>query len=366
LVLLGLGASSELRERRAEELGFSPGATDFVSVALPEPPYDDPKAVLALVSRALAGELGEIAVSTSAPLAGEFVHAWLMRVETIGSNVLLPTAIETRAVSANYFSVIGASFRRGESFGEATHRDQFEVPVVVNQALVERYWPGDEELIGRHFSAKQRSFYVVGVVDDIREKTLTGQMEPVLYVPYSVRPSSELTFVRDGTSNPRKPASLARWIVAEEPSATILEASTLRLRYRNLISFELSMAGLFGSIATLAFFMFAAGVLAEVTTRAVSQARSYAIRAALGSSLRSLYWRLTRPSAGAVALGVAGGMGLAVALGRSVRGFILPEAPLWMSLLSALVLVGVALIAGLVSLAKLSVRKRSARLMASS
>ena len=159
LILIGIAAWNQLRERRAYDLGFDPGAVEIAGVDLPEPPYNSQEAVLRFVDGVRDSDRvvrDDLAVATSAPLAGEFIHAWMMRAEGPGLRSrrrdrhqhtprLLELLLDRR-------SEVPA--RRGlPRSGVARSAGS---PVVVNQALVEHYWPQDRDPLASGSSPRAR------------------------------------------------------------------------------------------------------------------------------------------------------------------------------------------------------------------
>jgi putative ABC transport system permease protein len=330
---------------------------EIAGVSLPEPPYSSQEAVLKLVDgvRDADGVVREsLAVATSAPLAGEFIHAWMMRAEAPDSDRVVETVISSRLVSSNYFSIIGARFRRGEGFPDRVPRDLALVPVVVNVALAEHYWPRDPDPLGRRLFARGKTFRIVGVVENIRETRLDGDAEPMVYLPYAMRPASHLFFLwRSRGPGATDPQALLRAVRSREPEAVVFERSSLRARYRSLLFLELAMSGLFGVMALFALLMYGMSVVAQLMQRAQAQAHSLAVRLALGSPRGALFRRFVAASVAAVALGMLGGSllyRLLAGLGLALR---LPPVPWWQAAVCGGSLMLLAVVAGAVALRRL-------------
>ena len=92
---------------------------------------------------------------------------------------------ELRVVTPEYFRAMGASVVAGRAFQE-TDRAGASFAVVVNQALVRRYFPDGEPLgrrlrVGRPGGEPPPWATVVGVVADIREWGLDQAAHPAMY-----------------------------------------------------------------------------------------------------------------------------------------------------------------------------------------
>jgi putative ABC transport system permease protein len=86
--------------------------------------------------------------------------------------------VDTRTVSANYFSVLGIPLLQGESFsaGDAD-------VAVINQTLAQRCWP-QEDALGKRFklgSADSSWFVVKGVVADSNQGSFDASIKPEAY-----------------------------------------------------------------------------------------------------------------------------------------------------------------------------------------
>ena len=100
-------------------------------------------------------------------------------------------------VGAGYLKAIGAELVRGREL-EALDFADYPRVAVVNQAFVEQRWPG-EDPIGRQIAQWYDEqdpqgdvwYTVVGVVGDIRERSLVQEPEPTVYLPTVFLPESD-------------------------------------------------------------------------------------------------------------------------------------------------------------------------------
>src|SRR5688572_30563696 len=92
-----------------------------------------------------------------------------------------------RQVSAGYLQAMGVALREGR-FLQSTD-DERAIPVlIVNQALADRYWPG-ESAIGKRIAIdpKQGAAIwrtIVGVVGNVRQMGLDVPARSEIYIPY--------------------------------------------------------------------------------------------------------------------------------------------------------------------------------------
>ena len=104
----------------------------------------------------------------------------------------------------------------GREFTEADTPDS-QLVAVVNQAFVDRYWPG-ESAIGKQVTDWGNRFTIVGVARNAKYRMLTYPSEPVIYLPiYQIyHPTQDTTIHLRTTGDPR---TMASSVGRDHPSA---------------------------------------------------------------------------------------------------------------------------------------------------
>lgn len=122
------------------------------------------------------------------------------------------------AVSPDYFRVMGIRLLQGRGF---TEQDDSSAPgvAIVSQSVARTLWPG-EDPVGKRITMEDEPkpkdwLTIVGVVDDVRQQSLTEPPMPAIYQPYKqvARPFflSHISFgVRTAESRSRLPPRCAR------------------------------------------------------------------------------------------------------------------------------------------------------------
>ncbi|MGC1903568.1 MAG: ABC transporter permease, partial [Candidatus Acidiferrum sp.] len=115
--------------------------------------------------------------------------------------------ISRAIVGPNYFRTLRTSVISGREFTEADTPDS-QLVAVVNQAFVDRYWPG-ESAIGKQVTDLGDRFTIVGVARSAKYRLLTSPTEPVIYLPIyqAFRPTQDTTIHLRTTGDPRTIAS---------------------------------------------------------------------------------------------------------------------------------------------------------------
>ena len=227
------------------------------------------------------------------------------------------TTAEIGMASPELFGALGIGVAAGRAF---TAGDRLGAPRValVNQAFVRAFYPsrsplGDRLKLSWWGPSNPRGvpWEVVGVVGDVRARSLEQAAEPRIWLPLAQFPSEGVIYlvrtqpgvdVReamkqvvarvDGSLEKLRPRALA------ERMATALEPRRLTLRVTSAFAFA--------ALALCAFGLFSVSAYA-----ARARKREFAIRAALGEPRPSLWQRLLATHLRPVLAGIAGGAVLA-------------------------------------------------------
>ncbi len=264
-----------------------------------------------------------------------------------------PSTGETVAylpVSRDYFRTMGIPLRRGRIL---TDRDTTEnpLPVVINQAAVKRYWPDREPLgvIGHFGNPKGDRFQVVGVVGDVKNRSLDGPTVPEIYIHSAVAPSNPMYFaVRSALPPATLVPAVRRAIRNVNPAQPLHEVKMMSERVRESV-FLKRLAS-----SVMSFFAFAALLMATIGTYGVV---SYGVRQrtvemgtrmALGATGRDLLYLVTGAGLRMAGWGIAiGGVGAAAATWLFIRELRINNPGALPFLLSAAIVAGIALASSL-------------------
>ncbi len=269
-----------------------------------------------------------------------------------------------RPVGAGYFEALDIPVVRGRTF----HRgDRVGAPgaVVVNRALVDRFFPG-EEAIGRristgtpraNFPEAPEEWTIVGIVENVGFSGPRGEYHPALYVPAAQFPVAYLQVLATTTVEPVTLVSAARnavWSV--DPNLPLPDVAPLSDEVDRLVARERFVAVIAGVFAVVALLLAGAGVYGVLSYSVASRRGELGVRMALGAApgrvMASVLGRALTLASGGLALGVVG----AVILGTVMSGFLFRVRP-W----DPAVLVGViAVLSAVATLAVLLPARRAA------
>ena len=319
---------------RAVEPGFVADGRLVVDVRSTRT-FTDPKAGFAYAADFLgriraAAPNSKVGAGSTVPLRGDPVNA--LNVELDGEAVD-PTRIrgaQVRYATPGYFESLGIKLVSGRLFTD-DDRQSTERVAVVNRAFVRQYYPDRDPLSGAFFygypqaDRKNGPTRIVGVVDDVRFKSLAQPDESTYYLAAA---QQGFPFLRvlvvvapsDGNAaaliNPIRDA-LNRF----DPQLVVKLTPAIDFVARTTQRQELGMTLMlvFGAMALLLAGVGIFGVIAY----AVEQRRTeLATRIALGAPSRQVFWMLLRTGQKLALLGVVIGLAAAYAGGRVVTSYL--------------------------------------------
>ena len=172
MLLTGAGLLLQTLVRlQSADLGFEPDGVLVGFVSPPQTAYPRPEQFRAFYDRVLEHASAIPGIQTAAlasvlPLSGDSDTNFVIEGRPVSSVPGEEPVTWYREVSATYFDAMGMRIVRGRGFDAR----EAAPSVVVNEALVRRFFPG-EEALGRRMrfgGADQQWFTIVGVVADAR------------------------------------------------------------------------------------------------------------------------------------------------------------------------------------------------------
>jgi len=226
-----------------------------------------------------------------------------------------PTA-DYNAVTPGYFKTFGVPVLAGREFSTAD-ADTSEPVAIVTRALAARYWPSASP-IGRRLRLRERWMHVVGVVGDIKYRSLDEPPGMLFYVPLAQqRTAYVLLFVRtsaDNAANGIAPA-LGGAIHAVDPAVSPYEIITMREQMNRSTAAQRILVTLLIVFSSLALLLAAMGLYGMISYMVSQSARELGLRMALGASPARLLALVMSSGLRLTLAGVV--LGVAIALGTT-------------------------------------------------
>jgi putative ABC transport system permease protein len=239
------------------------------------------------------------------------------------------TALPLRAVTPDYFKLMGMALRDGREF-RSSDDDKAPNVAIVNQAFADRYFP-QGSAIGRKFWFNGRDKPAVEIVGEIangRTDNLTQKASPEIYLPLWQASAYSKHLVVRTTADPRAVVvAVERELRSVDPTAAIENVKTLeQIRDESLASRTFAMHlltgfSVVGSVLTLV------GIYGVLSLSVASRRRELAIRSAVGAQQKHIRSLIFGEGFRLIAGGVLIGNVLAILLSQVLRSFLFEVEP---------------------------------------
>jgi len=264
------------------------------------------------------------------PLTG---NNWPGRVEIEGqpaaSRESERLTLPLRAITPDYFKVLGLSMTAGREFRDTDKRKAPDV-AIVNQALVDRYFQATNP-IGKKIwfrGPKEPSTEIIGVVANGRSDDLTQTATPEIYLSLWQASAYSKHLVVRSSADPRSlVSSVGRELRSIDPTVSVENARTLeQIRADSLASRIFAMRLLVG-FSIVASVLTLVGIYGVLSLSVASRRREIAIRTAVGADGRDILSLVLGEGFRLIAIGVLAGLAAAIAFSRILKTFLFGVEP---------------------------------------
>ncbi len=220
-----------------------------------------------------------------------------------------------RRVNRHYFSAMRIPLLRGRNFTEQEVNQTAKV-VIITDLLARQVFPNEEPIGKRLIMAMDKTpFEIIGIVGDIRHRSLESEARPAMYMPSNQ--SGWMNLVVRTKVDPLSLAAAARKEVQaidpDQPVAAVrtmddwVDRSVAGPRYRTVL------LALFAGVALL---LASTGIYGVMSYSVTQRTHEIGVRMALGAKRRDVMKLVVRQGMTLVVIGVALGVAGAIALTR--------------------------------------------------
>src|SRR5262245_56830340 len=234
--------------------------------------------------------------------------------------------IECQSVLPDYFRTLGIRLTKGRDFNA---RDDLKARrvAIINETLARRFFP-NEDPIGKRIRPDMSTEpgdppmrEIIGVVSDVRYRSLTADVPLEVYMPDTQLPISTGMWIALRTdADPRSLISAARAEVqALDKELPVFEVKTLDQYVSGAVAHPRFNALLLLLFAGLALLLTAAGLYGVISYSVTQRTREIGIRMALGAQTHDTLRLVVKQGMTLTLIGAAIGLGCALALTRLLK-----------------------------------------------
>jgi putative ABC transport system permease protein len=239
--------------------------------------------------------------------------------------------VMVRTVTPGYFATLGVPMRAGRDFTDAdTGVLDISKPIdpatsplklIVNQALVDRFLPGENPL-GRRlaiFWGQTLVGEIVGVVSNVRYRSLAEEAEPTFYWPEAQRPRGNMHLVIRTAGQPVDWVSAVRGAVRSvDPNVPVAEVETLSEVVSLASSRTRFSLVLLAAFAGIALTLAAVGLFGVMAYSVAQRTQEIGVRMALGAKPSGIVGMVLKNGMTLALTGLAAGALGAIGLTRFI------------------------------------------------
>lgn len=239
-----------------------------------------------------------------------------------------------REVTPGYFRTLGIPVVLGRDFTPDDRRNGAPPTFIVNQAFVHRYFPASNPLdadmslvaTSTAASAPRLDGRIAGVVGDVKERSLRGSADPVVFVDHSHVTFGGMTLFVRANRTQGLPQAATQVIRTMDPNLPV-SPTWLEDAFADSVARDRMNAVVLGAFAVTALVLAAFGIYGLLVYIVADRTREIGIRVALGAPVKGLLLYVVGQGARIVIPGVVLGLAGALALSRSLEGLLYGVAP---------------------------------------
>lgn len=216
--------------------------------------------------------------------------------------------------TSGYFDTLGISRLAGRDFGDES--PTAPKVAIVNEAFARQMFENGNP-IGQRVSGGGATYQIIGVVKNIRSRTLGEDLRPVLFrsLAQTIGPDPSLMgyslLVHTAGNSPELASAVRHEIRSLDPTLAIFNAETMEEHFKSILLLPRLTGTLFGVFGTVGLSLATVGLYGVMSYSISRRTREIGIRMALGSPVGAVQRLIIRQ--GMLLTSIAVLLGLAVA-----------------------------------------------------
>jgi predicted permease len=245
-------------------------------------------------------------------------------------------------VMPHFFQTLRIPLLAGRYFGSEDTPDHPGV-VIINEFLADRYF-AHKNAMGEQLRMGDRSFYIIGIVGNIKVAGLDVADGPMLYLSADQMPRTDMSLVIKSdamTGVPELVQSIVSQIDHDQP---VYDVASLQTRIDASLATRRFVAFLLACFSGLGILITAVGLYGLLSYSVLLRRQEFGIRAAVGATPRKLGLLIVAHGMGLIAVGTVAGSAIALGTSRYLSSKIsdvrIADMPIWLGVAITLIAVG--------------------------
>jgi putative ABC transport system permease protein len=255
-----------------------------------------------------------------------------------------------RSVTPGYFKAMQIPLLEGRQFTEQDRADAPRV-IVINEALAHQFFPGQHALgkrLGLDDDGKLLWAEIVGVVGNVKHRSLNAEVKPELYEPYRQSSRNFMSLVVRTTVEPSSMiAAVRNQVLSLDRDQPVFEVKTMEELLSQTLAQSRFIMVLLGIFSALAMVLAAVGIYGVMAHFVTQRRKEIGIRMALGAQRSDVLKLVVIEGMGLAVVGVVLGLVASFGLTRIIANLLFGIGPTDPATLTgvSLLLTGVAFLA---------------------
>jgi putative ABC transport system permease protein len=233
------------------------------------------------------------------------------------------------AAGVGYFKTMGIPILKGRDFEDRDKHGSTPV-IIITDAFARQYFPNEDPIgkrikpgIGTYEDEDNPMREVIGVVGDIRNRSLNTEPKPAYYVPQTQVPFSQLVAVVKTTGEPHSLVSAATKVVAAmDQDIPLFSVKSMPEYLSSSVAAPRFSTTLLAIFAAVALVLTIVGLYGVMSYSVAQRTNEIGIRLALGAQSRDVLLMIVKQGGMLILLGLAIGLVGAFALTRLIASLL--------------------------------------------